>query len=583
MPAPGAEVTIDKPVLLDVDVAVAGLEITPTGALAFDPAASHTLESSGNVVVRGVLDARPASADVVHVLRFAGVDEGQFVGGGLEPVPSDVGLWVMDAGRLMIEGTAKTAWTNTVEGVPAGATSITVDDASGWQVGDEITITPTGAGDAGESDYDSATITAVSGNTITLSEATGNEHPAVAIPANGAQAAYTATAEVLNLTRNVRIEGDAEGNRAHIFVRNSVPTVHTLRNAALRNLGPRQGGAGSSESVLGRYGLHFHLNGDNNVGSVVSGVVGRDIGSHVFVPHESNGISFVDNISHNTFDEAYWWDGAPDTRTAGSPTNNTLYENNVASLAKSDPDFRGFRLSGFSLGRGEGNVARGNVAVGIQGNVTASGYIWPEGAEGIWTFEDNVAHNNATHGIFTWQNTGNEHVIDRFTAYHNEGFGISHGAYSNNYRYQNCTLYGNASGAVELHAVSRGPSQLTFTGMTMDGAGRSDYLVTTEKHLAASRTSASTLISNSAFLGYNRAAVGATYTANQDGDTAPEAIDLKDNTYAGNEFWINDGVLPASRIRVQDSVHGSIELAPAGQGGTFNANWNAGVRSIPPF
>jgi hypothetical protein len=93
VPAAGADVTIDKPVLLDVDPSISTLTVAPGGTLAFDPAASHTLESSGNVIVHGLLDARPASADVVHTLRFVGVDEAGFLGGGLEPVASDVGLW----------------------------------------------------------------------------------------------------------------------------------------------------------------------------------------------------------------------------------------------------------------------------------------------------------------------------------------------------------------------------------------------------------------------------------------------------------------------------------------------------------
>ena len=100
----------------------------------------------------------------------------------------------------------------------------------------------------------------------------------------------------------------------------------------------------------------------------------------------------------------------------------------MASLVQYDPPFRGFTLTGFSLGRGNGNVIRDSVAVGIQGDTNAAGFQWPEGGEGIWKFERNIAHNNANHGIFTWQNTGKLHVITSFTAYHNAGAGISHGA-----------------------------------------------------------------------------------------------------------------------------------------------------------
>ncbi|NIW75703.1 MAG: hypothetical protein GWN08_10730, partial [Gemmatimonadetes bacterium] len=78
----------------------------------------------------------------------------------------------------------------------------------------------------------------------------------------------------------------------------------------------------------------------------------------------------------------------------------------------------------------------------------------------VWTFEDNVAHNNGGHGIFVWQNTAETHVVARFTAYYNDRAGIAHGAYSNPYVYRDITLRGNdlRSGgdvAVRAHAVGR--------------------------------------------------------------------------------------------------------------------------------
>src|SRR5262249_60478239 len=53
VPPPGAAVTIDKHILLDMDATVASLNVTARGALGFQPSATRTLQSSGNVVVRG--------------------------------------------------------------------------------------------------------------------------------------------------------------------------------------------------------------------------------------------------------------------------------------------------------------------------------------------------------------------------------------------------------------------------------------------------------------------------------------------------------------------------------------------------
>ena len=97
-------------------------------------------------------------------------------------------------------------------------------------------------------------------------------------------------------------------------------------------------------------------------------------------------------------------------------------------------------------------MIRNSVAVGVQGESGAdrSGFLWPENSVGSWTFENNVAHNNAGHGIFVWQNNSIRHVIDGFTAYYNEKSGIKHGAYENSYVYRNLTLLGNGTAITSL-------------------------------------------------------------------------------------------------------------------------------------
>jgi hypothetical protein len=57
---------------------------------------------------------------------------------------SDVGLWVMGNGVLDIAGTPKLAWTRSAKAVAKGATTISLAQApAGWQVGDEVALTPT--------------------------------------------------------------------------------------------------------------------------------------------------------------------------------------------------------------------------------------------------------------------------------------------------------------------------------------------------------------------------------------------------------------------------------------------------------
>ena len=369
----------------------------------FDPSHDTTLEVSGNLIVRGRLVMKP-NRGVRHVLRFVDVDEDAFVGGGLDPIGSDAGLWVMGRGQLDIRGTPKQAWNRQGK-------------HRTWSRHDDLVVAPVRRGD------------------FTARRFRRGSH----VPRAGSH-----RAEVLNLTRNVRIEG-TPGGRAHIFIRSHRP--QSIRYALLRYLGPRQGGGGSSESVLGRYGLHFHHCHGGSRNSVVEGVVVRDCGGHAFVPHMSHGITFRSCISYETFEAAYWWD-EHDT------TNDLLIDRCVAAGVHADPEIHGYRLAGFALGKGRRLRIRDCVAFGVIGNNPSAGYVWPEAPSGLWLFRNNLAHNNAVAGIFVWQNVREPHVVRRFTAYRNGEAGIIHGAYFNAYHYKDLDLR-DQTNAIELHAAGR--------------------------------------------------------------------------------------------------------------------------------
>ncbi len=581
VPGAGDVATVRGTVVLDVSTRVAGVVVEPGSHLIFDDTLSGTLESTGNVIVRGTLTMRPSSRSVVHRLVFPTVEERAFVGGGMDPVATDVGLWVMDAGRLDISGTPRRPWTRSAGSIDAGATSIElIDDPTGWAVGDEIVLTPTQSPAVANHSmlFDQATVAAISGRTVTLSKATSHAHPAVTIAPG-----RTRTSEVLNLSRNARIEGTAAG-RTHVYIRST--EAQRVDYARIQHVGPRQptGELAITGAVLGRYGLHFHHSMDGSRGSAVTGTVVTQAGAHAFVPHMSNGVTFTSCISHDTFDDAYWWDGAADTRTNGHPSHDVVWQDCVASLVKCDPTYRGIRLAGFVLGVGDGNIARGCVATGVQGNVDAAGFNWPEvRAGGIWTFEDCISHNNKVHGIFTWQNTDEIHPLRRISSFHNGGAGMAHGAYVNPYRYAESVLYANGAASVLMHANSSKALDghgAILEGLHCDGAGLHDYAVVVVKHSLAGTTP--TVMRSCAFMGYRKAAVGFVYEG-ANGPSTPELIDFVDCWYSGNEFWLAPGIQPASLVRVQDAQHGSLALRRIDQPGTVNAAWNASVTPIAPF
>jgi len=577
VPGPGQTAVVTRSIVLDTDASVGGVAIMPGGRLSFDPRTSHELTVSGNVVVRGQLVMRPASAEVSHRLVFAGVREPRFVGGGMDVLEHDVGLWVMDAGRLDLAGSPRLAWTRASGGLSAGATTITLQaDPVGWRVGDELVVTPTspqGQDDSDEETFERVQVTALSGRTVTLSRPLRHEHPSVP-----ARPGRRLTAEVLNLTRNVGIEGTADG-RAHIFIRSR--RAQSLRSTAIRHMGPRKPDESVTTFVPGRYGIHFHMCGNGSRGSLVEGVVIRDTGSHAFVAHLSNGVTFRDCVSHDTFEDAYWWDQAPDTNSAAPPSDGIVYDRCVASLVKHDPPERGYRLAGFALSRGRGNVARDCVAVGVQGGTDAAGFLWPEGSEGVWTFEGCVAHNNDEHGIFTWQNTALVHTIRDFVGYHNAVAGISHGAYQNPYIYRDLSLYGNAYAGVVVHAVSNAeaPRPLTFANLTVHGAGRSDYLVVVDRHHPAVPVFRPTSFTGCSFAGARKAAFGWLYQG-EEGPSNLELFELKSCRFSGNEFWLSRGIVPGSEIKVSDPVRGTLVLRRADEPGSLVARWNARVTRL---
>ena len=524
----------------------------------FDPNVSTTVEVSANVIVNGVLEMKPASPAVVHVLRFTGVDESKFVGGGDVPLASDVGLWVAGAGRLDLVGSEKTSWTRASGGIAQGATSVTLASAPvGWAPGDDLMIAPTESPASGSAyvdplygiqrftTFDEAKVTGLSGATVSLSQATVSPHPAV----NGAW-----TAEVGNLTRNVRLEGTAAG-RAHVWIKST--SAQTLRNTEIRHMGPRKFMGRTwyygqiKDPVLGRYGLHFHKSGDGTRGSVVSGSVLRDIGNNAYAMHESNGITFDANIGYRITGDGFWGDlpsNADPNFVVPASSHDIAVTNNLVGSIFHEPASEGVQAAAYVAIPGQRNVMRGNVAVGVQGSVNSSGYKWreSEGDFGVWAFQDNMAHNNKLNGLWVWQVTGTVHPIERFTAYYNGDAGVHLGSYGINYTVTDSTLYGNDGSMHDTQFLQWGPSMgqganSEIRNVTIDAAGLTPYALSLPGG-GPITTNGVGPVSGNRFKGYTNSAVTFTNDFNTD-VRFPAAWALTNNDYgAGNWFRVTNNI-----------------------------------------
>jgi hypothetical protein len=515
----------------------------------FDPQVSTTVEVGANVVVAGTLQMRPASPGVVHTLRFVGVDESLFVGGGMDPIDTDVGLWVVGAGKLDLAGSPKTAWVR-ASAIGAGASTVTLmAEPDGWQVGDTVVIAPTAAPTVASfaTQYDTATVQSIDGATLALSAPTLYAHPTVTVGPG-----MTYGAEVMNLSRNVRIEGTPTG-RAHGWITSSVP--QTVDFVQLRHLGPRQPNGEvtafgpTTTTVLGRYPLHFHMCGSGSVGTSVHGTVSWDSGAHAFVPHQSHGITFDGCIAHDTMDDPFWWD-------VNEGTNDGAWRRCIASKAQTSPHFRGYRLSGFSLGTGDRNLIEDCVAVGIGGASLAGGFIWQEQQHTNWDVVGAVAHNNVMQGFTVWQNPIEVHTVDNFTCYHNGDAGINHGAYVNAYQYTNGFLYGNKGAAIALHAgAATGALPMKFEAIRCDTAGYGGRAVALPKHTLLCPQSV--VLAGCDLIGHTGATLQAVATVASK-PTLVDVIDCGPVSISWNSF--SD---PASVVRVQDGGTAQ-QFTPAG-------------------
>jgi hypothetical protein len=569
VPGEGDVATVTQPVLLDVDAKVAGVEVEAAGELVFDPAQSHTLTSSGNVVVHGALRMRPGSAAVHQVLSIVGVDEGRYVGGETEePQDTDVGVWVLHSGVIDLLGAQKAAWTHLGKAAEAGATSIAVDAADGWQVGDEIVVTATESPHENSEHFmhfDRRVIASVAGKNVTLDQPLEHAHPFVTV-----RPGVTHRAEVLNLTRNVRIEGTPEGKSHVTILHGQAP--QKVGWVGLRHVGPKE--------VLGRYALHFHMGYDAVRGSTVDGVVAYDCANHAFVPHLSNGVTYRDCIVHDSADHAYWWDPAGDGQQAGDvPSNDIVWERCVASSVAAGRDAHA--TTSFMMGAGSGNVCKGCVATGGSGaSEGATGFRWGSGSNdetNTWVFEDNVTHNNSHSGLFFWQNNAPRTIVDRHTIYHC-GQGIYAGSYINLVSYRDCVVYGCSDwgliiAATPMQGLTSPDETVTYENMYVDQLGSGEYAVYVEAHqLSGDHV---TKITNGTFKGAQKAQVGF-----PDGGEIRQMYDFTDCTFEGNAFWFGEGVPADSQIRVRGGNLGSFDLHPPGGAGDHRAEWNGSVTSV---
>lgn len=355
------------------------------------------------------------------------------------PTMNDKGLWVMGGGILDVVASVRAPWTVATGALVAGDTTITcVGAITGWQVGDEILITPT---DLSWTHEELRTLTAVNTGTkqVTFSPGLTYNHPTCTPKPGGT----TFTAEVANLSTNSWIKGQDATHRPHLMIHNTVLTPQTITGLGFQFMGAREvANAGKTRAFVGRWPLHIHKSNNMNVGSVLTRLVARDCGSHTFVTHGTNGVTLNDCVAYKNILAPFWWDEDYDDDSSDDIMWNHCLANNVDSTNVADSG-QSQRLNAFALVGNNVDMAvhvRDCRASGVKGGNDSGGFGWPATDAFItgWSIEGvNVAHNNKNYGVVSWRNNIQlgHHDSPDFVCYRNGGGSSMNGAYGNPIRY----------------------------------------------------------------------------------------------------------------------------------------------------
>lgn len=310
-----------------------------------------------------------------------------------------IGRGAVLMGRTTMFGAAKTHRAALATFPRTGDTTITLKQApSNWQVGDELIITGTIAGDPRSDEI--RTIQSINGATVTLNSALERDHVAPVADLN---------VYVANATRNIQFQSEntAVLNRGHIMF------MHTLdvdvQNVRFSNLGrtdkrrelddlffdfdiDQVGNAASAPTVFrvedlggsnirGRYPIHFHRGGTTPGGTpgIVQGSVVFEGPGWGFVSHSAN-VNFINNVS-------YGLQGAGFYTEAGDEIG--LMQGNIAIRSVND----NFRLD--DGGAIDPDLGAANQEFGNDGD----GY-WLSGTR--VSMIDNVAAGTTAHGFIYW-------------------------------------------------------------------------------------------------------------------------------------------------------------------------------------
>ncbi len=282
------------------------------------PKAYGTLSTATGVTVagKGVMVA-PTSGALKYYYSFKGlfyldqsgeVDLGTTssrVDSGTQFLMPIAGSTNVDSGFLRRNGSTfksggaiKTFKTTLTANAAASATSVTVADATGWAIGDELAFAPTSRT---ATQYEKRTISNISGTTITLSSGLTHAHSGTS----------PAICTVLNLTRNIRIYGTSSTVQGYIY-----DEAYITKDASYTEYYFMGSG------TTGKRGLNV-----DTINS--SGNIALEEGSsfHDFSVASSTGLTTSGTANNYTFKDCVWYGLAGGCSITATTGTNYRFEN----------------------------------------------------------------------------------------------------------------------------------------------------------------------------------------------------------------------------------------------------------------
>jgi hypothetical protein len=383
LPGSGARVCIPTgmTVTLDVDPPdLTGMVID--GTLRVSP--RDTRITAGWIMVHGLFEigtqATPFPNKATITLTGTNTNENLMCTG------MDMGtkfLTAMNGGRIVMHAPVETTWTRLAANAGQGATTITVDNATGWRAGDVIVIANR---TAVRGQTERRTLTAVRRNTLTLDRALSFPHSGTAPSIGGRR--LEMRSEVGRLTRRIVIQGDTASTNlrfgGHVMIMKG--GVAQLDGVEFVRMG--------QFNKLGRYPFHWHLLGD------ASGQYIRNCAVHTsfqrgIVVHGTRKTLVERNVVYDTPGHNFSIEDA--AATDNSLSGNLAIENRVVNFTDPALAEQGDNQAANYWIRAAKNTFIGNVAAASM----AHGFWYDNVVDGPTVFRQNIGHSSYSQSINT--------------------------------------------------------------------------------------------------------------------------------------------------------------------------------------